>query len=201
MARPVSWLPRLHLIRQAVDGSIRSHYTRSELEQLFQLQPRAAAYLLDLLPTVMVGQNRMVEREALAAFLERVNDCTGDLPSLFARMREENARDSQKKLRHLVRRDVSPATLSMGLPEGLSLSRGRVEMSFATVEDLTRMMLTVALLLESDGDEFVRRYEPEPPPERESGAAAEVAALFAELDADERAQGRACVETATAKAE
>jgi len=38
-ARPICWLPRLHLIRRAVTNSVRSHYDRHDLEQLFELQP------------------------------------------------------------------------------------------------------------------------------------------------------------------
>ncbi len=45
MARPVSWLPRLHEIRRAVANSVRSHYDRHDLQNLFELQPRAAQKL------------------------------------------------------------------------------------------------------------------------------------------------------------
>jgi len=39
MPRPLSWLPRLHVIRRTVANSVRSHYDRRELETLFELQP------------------------------------------------------------------------------------------------------------------------------------------------------------------
>jgi len=42
MPRPVSWLPRLHVIRRTITTSVRSHYDRRELETLFELQPRPA---------------------------------------------------------------------------------------------------------------------------------------------------------------
>jgi hypothetical protein len=74
MPRPVSWLPRLHEITRAVTGSARSHYDRRDLEKLFELQPRAAQKMLEMLPTVQVGTSRLVDREVLANFLEGVRD-------------------------------------------------------------------------------------------------------------------------------
>ena len=41
MPRPISWLPQLHAIERSVQNSVRSHYQRRDLEQLFSLQPRA----------------------------------------------------------------------------------------------------------------------------------------------------------------
>ena len=48
MSRPISWLPRLHEITRAVEHSIRSHYDRHDLEELFELQPRAAQKMLEM---------------------------------------------------------------------------------------------------------------------------------------------------------
>ena len=73
MPRALSWLPRLHEIRRSVENSSRSHYTRKELEYLFQLQPRAAQKLLEILPTTAVGTSRLAEREALAHFLDQIH--------------------------------------------------------------------------------------------------------------------------------
>ena len=64
MPRPISWLPRLHEIRRAVDGSVRSHYDRRDLERLFEVQPRSAQKLIELFPALTVGTSRLVEREA-----------------------------------------------------------------------------------------------------------------------------------------
>jgi hypothetical protein len=72
MPRPGSWLPRLHTISRSVANSVRSHYDRRDLEHLFELQPRAAQKLLEMLPTVEIGTSRLVDREVLAGFLDRV---------------------------------------------------------------------------------------------------------------------------------
>jgi hypothetical protein len=74
MPRPVSWLPRLHLIARSVANSVRSHYDRRDLEALFELQPRGTQKLLEMLPTVQIGNSRLVDRKVLAGFLDRVRE-------------------------------------------------------------------------------------------------------------------------------
>ena len=60
MPRPISWLPRLHEIRRSVFNSVRSHYDRNDLERVFEVQPRSAQLLLELLPTVRLGRSLLV---------------------------------------------------------------------------------------------------------------------------------------------
>ncbi|MBB5060998.1 hypothetical protein HDF16_005734 [Granulicella aggregans] len=183
MPRPISWLPRLHEIRRSVANSVRSHYGRRDLEQLFELQPRAAQKLFEMLPTVKIGTSLLVEREALVVFLDRVREAE-DVGALFEQVRAEKAGVSRKKVRALVPRDTEPATLS-SLPESIALSRGRLEVSFATVEQLAEAMFALARVLETDVDAFAQAYEPEMPPEVPE-VALEIDALFAELEAMER---------------
>ena len=91
---------------------------------------------------------------------------------------------SRKKVRALVPRDTEPATLS-SLPESIALSRGRLEISFATVEQLAEAMFAIARVLETEIDAFAQAYEPELPPEAPEDAG-EIDALFAGLEAIER---------------
>jgi hypothetical protein len=49
MPRPISWLPRLHEIRRSVINPVRSRYDRDDLERFFEVQPRSAQLLLELL--------------------------------------------------------------------------------------------------------------------------------------------------------
>ena len=183
MSRPVSWLPRLHEIRRSVANSVRSHYGRRDLEQLFELQPRAAQKLIVMLPTVQIGTSLLVEREALAVFLDRVREAD-DVTALFEQVRAEKASVSRKKVRALVPRDRESATLS-SLPESIALSRGRLEISFATVEQLAEAMFAIARVLDTEVDAFAQTYEPEMLPEVMEDAG-EIDALFAELGAMER---------------
>ncbi len=156
MPRPISWLPRLHEITRIVTNSVRSHYDRRDIEKLFELQPRAAQELLKLLPSVQVGTSRLLDREVLADFLGRVRD-TEDTAGLFETLREEKALVSKRRLRSLVRRDLDPISIS-SLPDSMTLSRGRLEVNFKTVEQLAECMLMLARVLESEEDEFETRF-------------------------------------------
>ncbi len=179
MPRPVSWLPRLHEIRRAVANSVRSHYDRRDLEQLFELQPRAAQNFFALLPSVPVGRSRLVEREALVRLLDGVQEAD-DVPAYLKRVRNEGAEVSRRKIRSLVRADLAPATLS-SLPQSMSVSRGRLEISFRSVAELAEAMLALARVLESEGDEFTRAFEPRPEAAQPNGQD-EVREIFAELE-------------------
>ncbi len=161
MARPPTWLPRLHPIRRAVANSVRSHYDRKDLERLFELQPRGAGKLLELLPTVPVGTAHLVDREILLKFLEQVHEA-GDVHALFDQLRLEKGAASRRKIRSLVRRDLEPVGLT-SLPESIGLSRGRLKVSFSSIEQLAEAMLTLARILENEGDVFADLYEPEKP--------------------------------------
>jgi hypothetical protein len=157
MPRPASWLPRLHEIHRTVSNSVRSHYDRRDLEQLFELQPRAAQKLLALLPTVAVGTSRLVEREALGSFLDGARDAD-DTTAYFERIRTQATASSRKKLRTLVRRDVEPLQLD-SLPANIEFNPGQMIVSFRTIEDLAQAMYSLARAIETDGDELARRYE------------------------------------------
>ena len=163
---------------------MRSHYDRHDLQRLFELQPRAAQKLLELLPTVPIGTSRLVEREALASFLQRVQEAE-DTSSLIEQVRQERSAPSRRSLRTLVRRDAEPASLTV-TPEGLSLERGRLEISFRNLEQLAESLVYLARLLDGDLDGFAEAYEPEaPPPAETDNAAGEVQAMFTELEAME----------------
>src|SRR5260370_340464 len=103
MPRPVSWLARLHEIRRAVTSSVRSHYERRDIEALFQVQPRAAQLILEMLPTTAIGRSRLVERQVLADFLDRIHQA--DAPSAeLDLIRAQGGEVSRRKLRTLLRR-------------------------------------------------------------------------------------------------
>jgi hypothetical protein len=149
---------------------------------LFQLQPRAALKLIELLPTVSIGTSLLVEKDALLGFLQGAQDAD-DVTAYFERVRLAKATVSQKKIRSLVRRDREPLTIS-SLPHALHLSPGRLEIEFATVLELTEAMYTLARVLESDEQEFARRYELSPVREPDKDYE-EVESMFLQLERDE----------------
>ena len=185
MPRPVSWLPRLHEIRRAVAGSVRSHYDRQDLERLFELQPRSAQKLLELFPALTVGTSRLVEREALVRFLDGAQEAE-DLPRYLEQVRAQRAGSSRRKIRWLIRADQPPVSVS-SLPEGMTLSRGRLEVRFQAVEELAEKLLTLARILDADPEAFVLAYEPEKP-RIEDGERDGIGRMFQELEAMEAAR-------------
>ncbi len=182
MPRPISWLPRLHVIRRMVTNSVRSHYDRRELETLFELQPRAAQKLSEMLPSVRVGTSRLIEREALVRFLDRVQEA-GDIAVLFDQIRAEKTLTSRRGIRSLVRRDLEPVSLT-SFPDTIQLCRGQLTIRFDTVEQLAENLLLVARILESEGEELAEAYEIRRQREIDA-AAAEVEEMFAELERQE----------------
>jgi hypothetical protein len=157
MPRPISWLSRIHEIRRVVASSVRSHYERKDIEALFQVQPRAAQLLLEILPTSTIGRSRLVERQALADFLDRIHGAD-DASSELELIRTQGGAVSRKKVRTLVRRDIEPLQLD-SLPSNIEFIPGQMIVSFRTIEGLAQAMYSLARAIETDGDELARRYE------------------------------------------
>ena len=87
--------------------------------------------------------------------------------------------------------DLHAVSLS-SLPESMTLSRGRLEISFRSVDQLAEDMFTLVRILDAETDRFIQAYEPEPPPGEDlDETAREVEAMFRELEAMEAAQGKA----------
>jgi hypothetical protein len=162
MPRPISWLPRLPLIRRAVGSSVRSHWGRQDLEHLFELQPRAAQKLLELFPSLTVGNARFVERDALLAFLDRIAEAE-DPSAAIALYQQSRPPAPRRSLRQLVPRDLEPATLA-SLPPNIALEAGRLEIRFAHLEELAEALAVLAQVLTDDLEGFARLYEPATPP-------------------------------------
>lgn len=183
MARPITWLPRLHEIRRSVAGSVRSHYTRRELEALFQIQQGAASRLLEIVPTLPVNGSYLAEREGLLAFLDKVSDAD-DVTTLMRRLRAEKKAPTRSKMRSMVRRDETPVSLA-GMPDSLQLERGRLQIQFATLDELVSTLFLLARMLNDDLEEFARSYEPVKP-QAVSEETQDLARMFADLEERER---------------
>ena len=187
MPRPVSWLPRLHEIRRAVASSVRSHYERKEIESLFQVQPRAAQLLLEMLPTSVIGRSRLVERQTLADFLDRIHK-SDDPSAELDLIRAQGGKASRKKIRTLVRLDSEPLQLD-SLPANIEFIPGQMIVSFRTIEDLAQTMYSLARAIETDGDELARRYEVQEVADDGSPNRSEFDAMLQELSNLEATRG------------
>jgi len=170
MGRPVSWIDRLNPIVRTVARSARSHYTRHDLEQLFELQPRSAQILMASLPTVAVGRAHLIEREVLAQFLAQLEG--SDNPAeVFAMLKKGKGTVVRRKLRTLKFSDVVADLDS--LPKTMSLTPGRVVVDFEKVEQLAEAMMHLAIVLDQQPEVFSARYEPSPQLSPEETAARE----------------------------
>ena len=158
MPRPISWLPRLHEIRQIVTNSMRSHYDRRDIESLFELQPRAAQKLLEMLPAITIGTARLVDREVLSGFLNEVHN-TDDPAGRLQKLRLKKPGISRQRSRSLVRRDTEPASIA-SLPSQVQLGSGRMAICFGTIEELAEIMYRLARILQDDGEAFAAAFEP-----------------------------------------
>ena len=158
MPRTVSWLPRLHQIRRSVRDGARTHYSRRDLELLFELGPRMAGKMVGMLDTVQVGPSRLVPRDVLERFLERVSKAE-DVPVLYTRLRRKK-HESTHKPRAMVLQDSAPEPMP-ALPNWISLSRGHLAVRFETAEQLAEGLRMLTRMVESHGDEFALQYEPE----------------------------------------
>lgn len=165
-----------------MENSVRSHYGRRDLELLFELQPRAAGKLLETLPTVAVGTSRLIERETLAGFLERVQEAE-DVSAVLEQVRVEKDVASRKRLRSLIQQDHEPVSPT-SLPQSLTLTRGRLEVNFRSLEELAEAMYFLARAMDGDLDAFAEQYEPLP--ERDEALEEDgVEGLFRELQRHE----------------
>ncbi len=157
MARSLSWLDRIVPISRTVAESARSHYDRKELQRLFELQPRAAQQLMAALPNLFIGRARLVEREALLAFLRGLNEAENPAET-FARMRTEGGKAVRRTLREFSLQDY-PASVDSP-PRMMSIERGELRVRFQTLEELAEAMLYLATVFTEDLEGFAARYEP-----------------------------------------
>ena len=116
MGKKSPWVGRLHEIRRAVRNSVRSHYERKDIEDLFGLRPRAAQRLMATVSVSnKVGCGHLVSRESLSDFLDRVF-AAEDPDAAMRECRRTTADIPRKKLRDLVQTDFAITSLD-GLPE------------------------------------------------------------------------------------
>jgi hypothetical protein len=185
MARPLSWLPRLADIRRSVSGSVRTHYDRPALEQLFQMQPRAAGKLLAMLPQdEPLGRSRLVKKDELLRFLDQVHEAD-NATEVVSRQRAETYKVGRKKPRLLVRREVIDEAHLATLPRTITLSPGMLKVEFRSRLEMIELLAALLGAVENDFEEFEDLYVAEAEAgergEQRRIERADVRALFEEL--------------------
>lgn len=143
---------------RSVNESVRSHYGCSDLERIFEVQPRSAQMLMGLMPTVKIGKMLLVEREALAGLLARLYGAQDPAQELETIRREGKPAIVRRKLRELIQQDLdADATV---LPPNVDLEPGVLTVRFQTVEELAASLWRLSMLLDADLEGFAKRYEP-----------------------------------------
>ena len=159
MAPRTSWLSRLPEIRRSVRESVRSHYDSRALQRLFEVKPRAAQKLIQIVSVgAKVGRSALVERVALADFLTVVAESDDPEATLRVRRRQQNPAP-RRALRELIQADSDPATLET-IPRNITLSTGKMEIEFTRMEELAGALHAIAQILENQLEEFADRFEP-----------------------------------------
>jgi hypothetical protein len=126
---------------------------------LFGLGPRMAGKMVEMLETVQVGPSRLVPREVLERFLERVSKAD-DVAALYRRLRKRKHDPTWNKPRAMVLDDNGPQEMP-ALPDWISLSRGLLTIRFEITEQLVQGLALVERMVQTHGDEFALKYEPE----------------------------------------
>lgn len=178
MPRPYSWLPRVTEIRKTVSNSVRSHFSRRELEVLFRISSSAAGRLLEMLATSPIGTAHLVSRDALEAFLEQVASAEA-VPAVCDRIRAERANLTRVKARFLLPRDQLEVMIA-SLPDSVTIEPGQLTIRYATIEELVARLLQVSQSMQDDPVAFQARCEP--PPMRLSAEAQDARYIAAEIE-------------------
>jgi len=138
---------------------VRSHYTRYDIQRLFELQPRQAQQVMKAVSVdARVGNAGMVTSEALQAFLERLAEAEN--PAALLRARPIPA--PRRSLRQFIAADRIPATLD-NKPSNLELEPGRLSIPFSDMEQLVGALQAAAEILDNTA-EFARFEELYVPP-------------------------------------
>ena len=139
--------------------------------------------MLELLPSIALGRARYVERDALNAFLERLQKAD-DVPAALLLYKKERSAP-RRVLRELLPRDT-PVADPASLPSNVSALPGAITIHFTKMEELAGELATLANILTDDFEGFAQRYEPQEPVEDRSHERDDFQAMMAELEELER---------------
>ena len=166
MAPRVVWLDRIDPLIHRVKNSIRSHYDREELTNLFELQRRSMFSLLACLPTVHVGRSILVEKEALLKFLERLRNAKDAGAELAAIRKQGKPTPPRRKMRDYTRAEV--AGKLNDLPGTITFAPGELRVSFQSIEQLAFALYSLAEVMRGpDLETIAQHYEPKMEPTAE----------------------------------
>ena len=173
MPKVQSWRSRIVAIISALEQTEATVLDRSDMEELFKLQRRAALRLMERVgPTEEAGEWR-IDRVELLEWLQKLSSQERDEDERSRKVRNalRQAEQENNRLRAELRRlgRPDPATWTVppevfaarmsSLPEGIEVGPGRVAVSFAPEDPLVgaRMLHELSLAMLNDWEGFRRR--------------------------------------------
>jgi hypothetical protein len=170
MPVPRTWLPRIYEIIEILKTSKAEVYDRAGIEKLFQLQRRAALYLMKQAGAVRTQVDSVVPRQVLLAWVERVEATEAqDLVrrrqvseqidhSLEEQRAARAALDEagKPKVEFPLTREILEATIT-SLPPEIHIQPGRITINFNPDEPIEacQRLYTLGLVLANDYESFV----------------------------------------------
>lgn len=160
MPRRTEWTHRLEAAVEELRALPCPVVDRATVERLFGVSPRQALRILDRVGAYRAGKGLQVGRDDLVARLEAIGR---DENVVFeTRRRERIAGLLEEVRRELAARRVKirgAQEVVDGLPEGVSLRPGHLEICYATTEDLLARLLELAQSIAVDYERFRERAE------------------------------------------
>jgi hypothetical protein len=150
------WLSRIPDAVGQLEDLDRDAITRRDLEQLFGVSRALAAQLMHRFGAVRVGSQRVLDRTALIRTLKTLRR---GRPAQAARARRTAVVTALRRARLEAVHVAVPATVLQthvaGLPAGVALGPGRIEVRFSSVPEALQQLFTLAQAITNDYDRFV----------------------------------------------
>jgi hypothetical protein len=152
------WYQRIPDICAVLEGSAEPVLDRLAVEQLFGLRRRQAIRILGRVGGYQLGRSYLVRRDDLLGWLRSL-DGRGDVTRTQERKKriwQELRKEAEAQKSRAVRIPVAAVPCS-GLPEGVALDTGRLEIRFEGALDLLSKLAGLAEVMGRDYEEFERR--------------------------------------------
>lgn len=155
MPRRTEWIQRLAPALEELRALPCPTIDRRTVESLFDVSPRQALRILSALGCYAAGKSLLIERKDLIAKLEALAASDG---VRIERGRHERVGEYLQRYRHeqsLRNKKIAvlPEALTSritSLPEGVSLAPGKLEIEFASAEDLLQKLFALAQAISYD---------------------------------------------------
>jgi len=163
MADKPLWLHRVEEIMRTLETSRLPVLDRFTIERLFQVSRRQAIRLMERFGGFQAGRTYLVERDDVVQYLVKlardgsVDRARRRKERLWRGLQQEQAKARARAVRIPIPPQSGEAKLE-GLPEGVTLEHGRLEVTFEEPVELLSKLVLLSQALANDYEQFERRY-------------------------------------------